>query len=129
MNRVVHFEIHAADPERAARFYETLFGWTCRKWEGPMPYWLIMTGPDDQPGIHGGLTIRQGPAPVGGQGVNAFVCTVEVESVDDLVARVPAAGGAIALPKMPVPGVGWLAYFTDPEGNLFGVMQNAADAK
>ena len=27
MNRVVHFEIHAADPERAARFYGEVFGW------------------------------------------------------------------------------------------------------
>ena len=55
MPRVVHFEIHAADPERAVNFYQTLFGWTFQKWEGPMDYWLIVTGPDDQRGINGGL--------------------------------------------------------------------------
>ena len=27
MARVVHFEIHAADPERAAKFYQSVFGW------------------------------------------------------------------------------------------------------
>ena len=60
MSRVVHFEIHAGDPERAINFYEKLFGWTFQKWEGPMPYWLVITGPDDQRGINGGLIKRQG---------------------------------------------------------------------
>jgi predicted enzyme related to lactoylglutathione lyase len=30
---------------------------------------------------------------------------------------------------MPVPGVGWLAYCKDPEGNIFGVMQNDPSVK
>ena len=29
----------------------------------------------------------------------------------------------MALPKSPVPGVGWLAYCTDTEGNIFGMLQ------
>jgi predicted enzyme related to lactoylglutathione lyase len=36
MPRVVHFEIHAGDPERAVKFYQALFGWSLQKWEGPM---------------------------------------------------------------------------------------------
>ena len=55
MPRVVHFEIHAGDPDRAVNFYKTLFGWNFQKWEGPMEYWLVTTGSDDQPGINGGL--------------------------------------------------------------------------
>src|SRR5689334_19629414 len=35
MPRVVHFEIHAEDPERAARFYGGVFGWQINKWAGP----------------------------------------------------------------------------------------------
>jgi uncharacterized protein len=27
------------------------------------------------------------------------------------------------VPKMAVPGTGWLAYCTDPEGNTFGILQ------
>jgi predicted enzyme related to lactoylglutathione lyase len=27
------------------------------------------------------------------------------------------------LPKMAVPGVGWLAYEKDPDGNICGIMQ------
>jgi hypothetical protein len=52
------------------------------------------------------------------------VNTVDVPSCDEFVGKVVAAGGKVAMPKMPVPGVGWLAYCADPEGNTFGVMQN-----
>jgi hypothetical protein len=62
MPRVVHLEIHAADPGRSAEFYQTLFGWQIVSWEGPVEYRLITTGPDDQPGINGGLIVRRGPA-------------------------------------------------------------------
>ena len=37
-----------------------------------------MTGPEDEPGINGGLLQRPIPAPAVGQGTNAFVCTVGV---------------------------------------------------
>ena len=59
MSRVVHFEIPADDPERAINFYEKVFGWRFEKWEGPIEYWLVKTGPEDQPGIDGGLTRRE----------------------------------------------------------------------
>jgi predicted enzyme related to lactoylglutathione lyase len=41
---------------------------------------------------------------------------------------VVANGGAVAVPKMAIPGVGWLAYCTDPEGNIFGLMQDDPNA-
>ena len=126
MPRVVHFEIHAGDPERAINFYEKVFGWTFQKWEGPMPYWLVTTGPDDERGINGGLVPRRGE--IDGQAVIAYVCTVSVEAVDSSIATVEANGGTIALPKMPVPGVGWLVYCKDTEGNIFGMLQPDANA-
>jgi predicted enzyme related to lactoylglutathione lyase len=127
MPRVVHFEIHAADPDRAVNFYKTLFGWTFQKWEGPMDYWLITTGPNDQPGINGGLVRRQGE--IDGQAVIAYVCTVDVENLDASVQTALDNGGQIALPKMPIPGMGWLAYCKDTEGNIFGMMQGDPNAK
>ena len=123
MPRVVHFEIHAADPDRAVKFYTTLFGWEISKWDGPADYWLIRTGPADQRGIDGGLLRRQGPAPAETQPVNSFVCTVDVSNVDEYFAKALAAGGAAAVPKMPVPSIGWLAYVKDTEGNIVGMMQ------
>ncbi len=63
MARVVHFEIHADDPERAARFYTEAFGWTIVNVGGPVEYRLVTTGPDGEPGINGGIVRRQGPVP------------------------------------------------------------------
>jgi predicted enzyme related to lactoylglutathione lyase len=121
MPRVVHFEIHAEDLERAIRFYRGLFGWEFTKWSGPQDYWLIKTGPDGQPGINGGMVRRHGT--VDGQAVIAYVCTVDVPSVDATLQALPEKGGTVALPKMPIPGIGWLAYGKDTEGNIFGFMQ------
>jgi predicted enzyme related to lactoylglutathione lyase len=123
MSRVVHFEIHAENPERAIAFYHGLFGWKIARANVPMEYWLVETGPDGTPGINGGLLRRHGPSPVGGECVNAYVCTVGVDSLDACLAKLPAAGGTQALPKMAIPGVGWLAYAKDTEGNIFGMMQ------
>jgi uncharacterized protein len=122
MGRVVHFEIHAENPDRAIGFYTKLFGWQFTKWVGPMPYWLIKTG-EGGPGIDGGLVPRHGPAPADGQAVNAYVCTVDVANLDASWTTALAAGATAALPKMPIPGVGWLAYVKDTEGNILGMMQ------
>ncbi len=43
MPRVIHFEIPASDPERAAAFYKKTFGWKIEKWPGPTEYWLVTT--------------------------------------------------------------------------------------
>ncbi|HET9477705.1 MAG TPA: VOC family protein [Pyrinomonadaceae bacterium] len=127
MPRVVHFEIHAGDPERAVNFYQKLFGWSFQKWEGPMEYWVVNTGPDDQPGINGGLMRRQGE--IDGQAVIAYVCTVDVADVDASLKTALDNGATVALPKMAIPGVGWLVYCKDTEGNIFGMMQNDSAAK
>ena len=62
MPRVSHFEIHATDPDRAIRFYSTVFSWQFNKWDGPVEYWLVRTGPDDEPGIDGGQSFRAFPS-------------------------------------------------------------------
>jgi uncharacterized protein len=123
MGRVIHFEIHAADPARAIGFYQSLFGWRFQQW-GEQAYWLVITGADGTPGINGGLVPRRGPAPAEGQAVNAFVCTVDVADLAATLVQAQAAGARLALPTMPIPGVGWLAYVHDTEGNLLGLMQS-----
>jgi predicted enzyme related to lactoylglutathione lyase len=122
MSRVIHFEIPANDPERAANFYKKAFGWKIEKWPGPMDYWMVTTGTDEAPGINGGLLRKQAPTV-------ATTNTIGVESVDGAVAAVQGAGGKLVVPKMPIPTIGYFAYCEDPEGNLFGVMQADANAK
>jgi uncharacterized protein len=124
-NRVVHFEIHAANPERAQAFYTEVFGWSFPKWMEQPPYWGVMTAPEQSPapGINGGLMPRMGEGPKDGAPVNAFVCTVQVDSFDETNAKILRAGGTVALPKFAIPGMAWQGYFKDPEGNIFGVHQ------
>ena len=128
MARVVHFEIQASQPQALVDFYTELLGWQFTKWEAG-EYWLIDTGPTDRPGINGGLLPRPTDAPAGPQAVNAFVCTAEVDSLDATLARGAELGASVALPKMPVPGVGWVAYIKDPDGNLLGLLEPDEAAK
>jgi hypothetical protein len=116
MPRVIHFEFTADDPERATKFYEGVFGWQTARWDGPQTYWLMTTGPDGQPGINGGIMGRDPRFP-------ATVNTLDVPDVDAYCEKVQAAGGRVVHPKHGVPGVGWIAYCQDTEGNTFGMMQ------
>ncbi|MFM7131594.1 MAG: VOC family protein [bacterium] len=122
MGRVVHFEIHATEPEKLIEFYTALFDW--KFIPAPFPnYWVIETGPADQPGINGGMVKRPCDAPAPRADINAYVCTVQVESLDDILQKSESLGSVLALPKMPVPGVGWLAYIKDTDGNILGLHQ------
>ena len=118
MSRVVHFELPAENPERAMAFYSQVFGWQFHKWEGPMEYWLVKTGPDETLGINGGLAAHDPQFP------KAPINVIDVEEIDRALAAVKAAGGAITMEKHEIPGVGWLAYFTDTEGIVSGMMQS-----
>ncbi|MPY89364.1 MAG: VOC family protein [Luteitalea sp.] len=116
MPRVIHFELPADDPTRAVAFYEGVFGWSFQRWDGPMDYWLVTTGPGEQPGIDGGLMRRQQP---GASPVNV----IDVASLDQTVTAIERAGGRVVVPRMAVQGIGWVAYFLDTEQNMLGLMQ------
>lgn len=125
---VVHFEIHATEPQVLMDFYGDLFGWTFSRF-GEMPYWLIDTGAGsvgvDAPGhgINGGLTQRDGPAPEPGAPINGSTIVIGVESgVDEVFVRALALGASEASPLEDMEGVGRGGYLFDPDGNLFGLM-------
>lgn len=112
MARPIHFELQSKDVEKARKFYSELFGWKFQQF-GEQPYWLAMTG--DGPGIDGGM--------MPSNGLQNWVCTMAVEHLDSHLDLVAAAGGVVVVPKMAIPGVGWLAYAKDLDGNIFGMMQ------
>ncbi|MCI0602532.1 VOC family protein [bacterium] len=121
MSRVTHFEIPADNPERAIQFYSGVFGWTFHKWEGPMQYWMIETG-KDAPGIDGGLARRESPD-------STPTSVIQVDSIDESLKKIEKSGGKIIVPKSPIPGVGHVAYFHDPERNMLGIFQPDPSAK
>ena len=121
MPRVVHFEIPADDPDRATKFYEKVFGWKISAWGGPIDYWLVTTGPDDQPGINGAIMRRTGQ--------QATCNSIDVSSVDEFSKKIVEAGGKILRAKTAIPNVGYFAYCVDTEENVFGIMQEDATAR
>jgi predicted enzyme related to lactoylglutathione lyase len=109
------------DPARLIPFYEGIFGWKFTRWEGPMDYWLVTTGPDTEPGINGGLSRRQKDSTI--------LNTIMVRDLEAALKKIESAGGRVEQPKGPIPGVGWYAQFRDPQGNTFGLMQNDPAAR
>ena len=115
MPRVIHFEIPVDNADRAKSFYEQTFGWQIQKWGGPEDYWLIDSANGDEPGINGALTLRSS--------TEHTVNTISVPSCEEYLTRIEAAGGKAVTQRMTVPGVGFMAYCIDTEGNVFGIMQ------
>ena len=120
INNVEHFSINADDVPRARKFYEGVFHWKFTPW-GPPNFYLIKSGTDAEPGIHGALQGRR--EVVKGKPTFGFECTIGVASVDETIAAVEANGGKIVMPKFHIPTVGTLIFFEDTEGNVAGAMQ------
>ncbi|HYG50875.1 MAG TPA: VOC family protein [Flavobacteriales bacterium] len=120
-NRVVHFEIPCDNPEKTMDFFKEAFGWTFQQF-GAEQYWVVITGDEKSPGINGGLMKKKDPK-------QPVANSIDVADLDKAVKDIEKAGGKIVVPKMPIPTVGWLAYFTDPDGNIHGVYQNDPTAK
>ena len=120
---IVHFEIPADDLEKLGKFYSQLFGWKIIKMPGPVEYRGIETVPVtkksllERPGVNGGLIRKQNPE-------HKPINYIAVESVDEYMKRIKGLGGRIVLPKIQVPGVGWWAQASDPEGNQFAILES-----
>ncbi|MBA9083798.1 hypothetical protein FHR92_000241 [Fontibacillus solani] len=131
MGRLVHFEIHVNDMERAKKFYGEVFEWTFEDWSSyaGMPYFGAVTGKDSEMGINGALMQRQGAAPEPGTALNGYACTMGVADYDATEAKILNNGGTLALPKYALPGMAWQGYYMDTEGNIFGIHQPDENAK
>jgi predicted enzyme related to lactoylglutathione lyase len=120
-NRVIHFEIPSNNPEKAMDFFKKVFGWTFHQF-GTEEYWFAVTGDEKLPGINGGLMKKKDPK-------QPVANSIDVANIDNAIDKIQQAGGIIVLPKMPIPKVGWVAYFTDPDGNIHGIHQSDSSAK
>jgi predicted enzyme related to lactoylglutathione lyase len=119
-SNLASFAIHVDDVDRAASFYEAVFGWRFEPW-GPPGFYLIHTGDEHSPGVQGLMHKRHEPR--AGTGLNGFECTFSVDDVDAIAEAVKANGGRITMEKAPIPTVGVLIRFLDTEGNDVGAMR------
>lgn len=131
MGRLIHFEIHVDNMDRAKKFYGEVFGWSFEDWSdfAGMPYFGAVTGGEDEPGINGALMQRQGPPPEANQPLTGYACTMGVEDYDVTETKILHNGGVVALPKYALPGMAWQGYYKDTEGNIFGIHQPDVNAK
>ena len=116
MNPVVHFELFAKDAHALGTFYAKLFGWSLQ----PLPdirYVLIDTGAGS--GINGGiLTVSDG--------WRQPMFYLRVDDLQAALNRVEQAGGATTLP--PITEVVSFAQFTDPDGNVVGLVKQGDES-
>jgi predicted enzyme related to lactoylglutathione lyase len=122
MNKIVHFEIPFDDKQRAMAFYSSVFGWKLTDMS-QMSYVMAETTavteqqrPKEPGAINGGLFPRPKEAP-------HPVVYAAVESVDQTIEKVRAAGGKVVTPRTPIPGMGAFARVQDPEGNVVGLFE------
>jgi hypothetical protein len=128
-NLVVHFEIHATEPQRLVDFYSELLGWRFSRF-GEVEYWTIDTGEGAignvagaaGHGINGGLVPRRGPRPDVGAPVAGCNIVIGVDDVDGLMRSGIELGATEALPAQDMQGVGRLGYLLDPDNNVFGMI-------
>jgi predicted enzyme related to lactoylglutathione lyase len=113
----VWFEIPARDFGRAVGFYEALFGTSLRREQFGGPRMAVF--PYERPGV-GGAVIEAGGLQPGGNGTLVYLnCDGKL---DEVIARVEAAGGQLAGDKVDLPaGMGSFIHMIDPEGNRVGL--------
>jgi predicted enzyme related to lactoylglutathione lyase len=116
---ISHVEIPADDVERAKSFYSGLFGWQLADMPGFEGYFMWQA-PNK---VSGGAIGKRGESVP-----DQVMDYVEVESVDDALAKVAELGGTVEVGKTDIGGgMGWTAQVRDTEGNRIGLYQ-AGDA-
>jgi uncharacterized protein len=113
MGKIVNFHLPAANVERAVAFYRDVFGWSFTSLsDGSVPYFHATA---EGAGIEAAITART-------QIVANPVPTIEVEDIDNTLARLSMCGGQQASVSE-IPGIGRFAYARDSEGNTIALLQ------
>jgi predicted enzyme related to lactoylglutathione lyase len=113
-HNIVHWELMGPDADQLATFYRALFGWNVEAVEGFEGYHMVS---GDDAGIGGG--IGSGSEPM----TSYQTFYVEVDSVDEHLAKASANGASTVMERTVVPGMVTFGLFRDPAGNLVGVVE------
>jgi hypothetical protein len=113
---ITHIDIPVADLGRATAFYGGLFGWKIEAYPGfeDYPMWRAPNGISG-----GGLAPRS-------EGFSAPRSYVEVDSIDEALARAVELGGHVTKEKAQIDETSWWAAFADPDGNDIGLYESHA---
>jgi len=113
-NIICYVEIPATNPEKAAGFYNAVFGWTAKPSSlTEMNYWMFETTAG---GMLGGF---DGSKPVREDGMTFFI---NVSDIDHTLSQIQKAGGTVECLKEQIGGgYGFSATFRDNQGNRIGL--------
>jgi len=110
---ICHIEWNCTDLARAQKFFGGLFEWKFEKWGED----YLMFKPPQGPG--GGLMRCDKFKP--GESPSIYV---HVDEIEPYLGKAKELGGGVAVPKSEIPGIGWFALLTDPDGNIVGLFQS-----
>lgn len=113
-------ELMTTDPQAAAAFYGSLFGWTCSDMSGAGGEYRVASVADTMVAGIMGMPPGKPPMPP------AWGCYVTVTDLDATLARCAELGGKAVMPPMEVPNVGRMAVIQDPQGAVLSLMQYKA---
>lgn len=113
-DKIVHFEIMGPDGTGLTAFYQDVFGWQGEGVPGFDQYNMVGA---DQIGIPGAIG-------KGGDEIPNYVAMyIEVDDIDAYLEKINAAGGGTIMPRTVIPDTVTFALFTDPAGNMMGVVE------
>lgn len=119
-------ELMSTDPDAAAKFYSTVFGWkpNAMPMPGGMTYTLF-----ERPGVKNdkGEPVAAGGMMKSPPGVpySFWLPYVAVDKCDALCERATRLGGKVMVPPQDIPDVGRFACWSDPQGASIAVLQPA----
>jgi len=109
-NPVVHFEVAGKDGKKLQEFYSRVFDWKIDA-NNPMSYGMVDNGGQ---GINGGISDGEPPH---------AMFYIEVSDTDAYLKKIEGMGGKIVHPTEVIPNMVTFALFSDPEGNLVGLVK------
>jgi len=113
--KICYVEIPANDVAASARFYADVFRWSVRtRGDGSTAF------DDTTGGVSGTWVLGRSPHRPSG-----MMTYIMVDSVEDTLRRITAAGGKVATPVERMRKGEAIASFEDPAGNVFGLYQQS----
>ena len=109
---IVHWEIQSLSPEKLHSFYADALGWSIDA-NNPMNYGMVASA--GKGGINGGIGGTEGKG-------SRVLVYASVPSIDDVLERIASLGGQTIMPRTDV-GPVIMALYTDPEGNVMGLLE------
>jgi predicted enzyme related to lactoylglutathione lyase len=111
---LVHFELNTQNADRAKKFYSKAFGWKYKDSEIPGVEYYVIDGVT--PG--GAINPLQEASKI-----KAPTIYFGTDDIDATLKKIRDGGGT-GEEKQPIPGQGWFAACTDPDGNAFSLFEN-----